>query len=80
MAKFYLKNKKELKKIIEEYTGNEFGIEDFDVKVNTYPCVLVCSYSYDVDFGDYYQFETVSLTDFQKKPKTHFNQKFNLKT
>jgi hypothetical protein len=70
MDKYYLENEEDLQKVKEEFE-EEFQMDKvyfelIDEAISTYPCVLVYSYSEDVEFGDYYQFTSVTSEDFSK--------------
>ena len=65
MPQMYLEDKTDLKKAIDY-----FGIQwEKEIKLETkiFPCILISFFSDDVEFGESYRFETVSLSDFKIK-------------
>ena len=64
MNKYYLKDKNDLEKVKDDYFKDSIWLEEIDKVIYTYPIVLIVSYADDLEFGDYYQFASVSLKDF----------------
>jgi len=65
MEKYFIRSERDLEAVKEVYKENQEWIELIDEAVKKYPCVLLASYSDDVEFGEYYQFEVVTIEDFE---------------
>lgn len=64
MEKYYLKSKADLKIVKRNFNENPDWLELIDELDFRFPCILIASYSDHIEFGDYYQFEVISLQDF----------------
>ena len=62
MEKVLLKNNSDLIKVIDQF-GKEWE-EDIKKEISIYPCVLLVSFSNDIEFGEVYQFSSVTKLDF----------------
>ena len=65
MEKYFIKSDRDLEDVKETFKENGEWIELIEEVVKKYPCILLASYSDDVEFGDYYQFEVVTIEDFE---------------
>ena len=64
MGKRLIRNEKELQNAIY-FFGKEWE-DKIKQDVNGFPCILISSYSDDVEFGEYYQFTSVKTVDIIK--------------
>ena len=62
MEKILLKNKSDLIKAIDQF-GEEWK-QDIQNEISIYPCVLIASFSDDIEFGQIYSFSSVTKLDF----------------
>ena len=62
MEKVLLKNNSDLVKVINQF-GEEWE-EDIKNEISIYPCVLIASFSDDIEFGEVYRFSSVTELDF----------------
>lgn len=65
MEKMLLKTEKDLKSAFS-FFGKKYK-KDIEEEVKKYPCVLIASYSEDIEFGSGYTFTIVSDEDFKKQ-------------
>ena len=65
MEKYYLNSNKDLELAKNDFNENPEWIELINELVIEYPCILIASFSDDIEFGEYYQFSVVSLKDFE---------------
>ena len=62
MEKILVKNNNDLVKAINQF-GKEWE-EDIKNEISIFPCVLIASFSNDIEFGEVYQFSSVTKLDF----------------
>jgi hypothetical protein len=63
MEKILLKDKSDIAAAVDFFgTDNRVAIK---AAIKSYPCVLIGHYSDDIEFGDGYEFTTVSLDEFK---------------
>ena len=62
MEKILVKNNSDLVKAINQF-GKEWE-EDIKNEISIFPCVLIASFSNDIEFGEVYQFISVTKLDF----------------
>ena len=62
MEKILVKNNSDLVKVINQF-GKEWE-EDIKNEISIFPCILIASFSNDIEFGEVYQFSSVTKLDF----------------
>ena len=64
MRKTIIKNEIELQETILFY--GEKWKDQIMSEINEFPCILISSYSDDIEFGEYYQFTSINTIDIIK--------------
>ena len=64
MRKTIIKNEIELQETILFY--GEKWKDQIMSEINEFPCILISSYSDDIEFGEYYQFTSINTLDIIK--------------
>jgi len=64
MRKTIIKNEEDLSKAIKFFGGK--WKKEIRKEINHFPAILVSSYCDDIEFGEYYQFTSISTLDMIK--------------
>lgn len=65
METILLNSKEDLKYALSTFDKYNDKIKSI---VKEYPCIIIASYSEDIEFGCGYDFAVISMSDFKQKP------------